>query len=642
MIFVGFFLATTALVLTIAKRLKFPYTVALLVIGFAMQMVFRSLGLETHFEISSDIIYFVLLPVLLYESAFHVNFHQFKLQFKSIMFLATFGLILASIIVAFLLQYFIGIGFWHGLLFGALISTTDPIAVLAIFKELGAPKRLALIAEGESLFNDATAIIAFRLLASFVVAENVFSSKDVLHGIGDFSYVFVGSILFGFVVSYLTSLFIAKVDNDELVETTLTLALCWITFLVAEHVFHLSGIVATVAAGITMGNIGRTKISSPVMHFMEKFWSHLAFLAVSLVFFFTAFDLNIELLFLHPMVTMYAIAAVLIARAISVYVSFGLSNRLSFFKDEPNVPLSWQHVLNWGGLRGVVALVLVYSLPDTYLYKEQFLIFTLSAFLFSLFINGLTIKTVLFFLGLHIPKKEELIMKEEADIFSIQKARQRVEQLSEGEYSVTVKKDVLRALYQEEQKHKMSLEQLATPKDFERSLRLEVLQIESKVIEKLFSKQQIPESVFHTFMGELDMQTDALEYPGLYYGTGFQQGGLLPSKENFYKRMSEISDNIRFLPFLSTYFENQKKALIIERLFLLKARIIASAEAIRYLEHISQLVSNPKNLQIIRQIISEHELYRMRNNFQRQAISREFPRLYTKFETTVVEKIAWS
>ena len=640
-IFVAFFLGLTALILTVTKKIKFPYTVALLIMGFAMQMLFKQLHLEPHIEVSSEIIYFILLPILLYESAFHINFHQFKLQFKSITFLATIGMLTAATTVAGLLSYFLGIGFGHGLLFGALISATDPIAVLAIFKELGAPKRLSLIAEGESMFNDATAVIVFRLLTTFVVAQKIFSPAEVFKGLADFSYVFIGSLAFGFFLAFLTSMFISKIKNDELIETTMTLALSLLSFLIAEHYLHLSGVIATVAAGITMGNFGRTKISGPVIHFMEKFWGYLGFLSISLVFFFTAFDLEIALLFQHPRMTLYAILAVLIARSLSIYITFAITNRAPFFKNEPNVPLKWQHVLNWGGLRGVIPLVLVYSLPDTYHYKEQFLVFTLATFLFTLLINGLTIKKLLYMLRLHLPKKEEQIMQEEADIFSIQKARQKIANLPEDEFSTTVIKDVMRKLYQEEKKHKNKLEELAVPKDFEHSLRLEALLIERSTLQRLFDQEHVNEAVYHTFQSEIDLQLDAIEYPDLYYGVGYQSGGLLPSKENFYKKLDELTSKMRLAPFLKAYLKYQKERIIMDRLSLLQARIVASGEVIKYLNHIAELTSNKQSLSILKTIASEHEQLRLRNKFQIQAISREFPRLYTQFETKVVETLAW-
>lgn len=640
-LFIGFFLLTTALILTITKKIKFPYTVALLIGGFLLQLLFHNFHIETHVTVSADLIYFVLLPILLYESAFHINFHQFKLQFKSITFFATFGMLVAATTVAGLLSYLIGLEFWHGLVFGALISATDPIAVLAIFKELGAPKRLGLIAEGESMFNDATAVIAFKLISGFVVLEKTFSISELGKGILDFSYVFFGSLLFGAVLAYLIAIFIEKINNDELIETTMTIALALVSFLIAEHYLHLSGVIATVAAGITMGNVGRTKISSQVIHFMERFWGYLGFLSISLVFFFTAFDLDMNVVFIHPQITILAILAVLIARAVSVYLTFAITNKVAFFKNEPNVPMSWQHVLNWGGLRGVIPLVLVYSLPETYEYREQFLVFTLVTFLFTLLINGLTIKKLLFLLGLHLPETEEQIIKEESDLFSIQKAKQKIHQLPQDEFSITVTKEVLRKLHQKEKKHKHRLDLLAAPKNFERSLRLEVLQIERKTAEKLFIQQHINEAVFYQFQSEIDMQLDALEYPDLYYGRGYESGGLIQSKENFYDTVKKITKKTYFFPLFNVYLKNKKESLILDRLSLLQARIVASGEVISYLEHITKLTDSAQNNQSIAAIVSDHEQYRLKNNFQIQSISREFPRLYTDFETHLVEKLAW-
>jgi CPA1 family monovalent cation:H+ antiporter len=640
-IFVALFLILTSVILSISKKIKFPYTVALLIVGFAVQFLFRYFHIESHLAVSSELIYFVLLPILLYESAFQINFHQFKLQFKSITFLATFGLLIAITAVAGLLSQLIGLGFWHGFLFGALISATDPIAVLAIFKELGAPKRLSLIAEGESMLNDATAVIVFRVIAGFVVTQKTFATSEIFKSFADFSFVFVGSLFFGFFLAYLTSMFIARIKNDELIETTMTLALALASFLFAEHYFGLSGVISTVAAGITMGNLGRTKISIPVIQFMEKFWKYLGFLAISLVFFFTAFDLKIELLFNHPKTTLLVILSVLIARSISIYFTFTVTNNLSFFKDEPNVPLSWQHVLNWGGLRGVIPLVLVYSLPDSYVYKEQFLIFTLATFLFTLIVNGLTIKKLLYFLKLHLPKKEEQIMKEEADIFSIQKAHQKVDSLPKDEFSPSVIHEVIRKMDHEEKEHKDKLEELAIPKDFEQSLHLEVLQIERESLKRLFNQQHINEAVFYTFQGEIDMQLDALEYPDLYYDKHNEHDGLIPSKEHFYKGVHRLTQKIKFAPFLDNYFTKRKERIVVDRLSLLQSRIVTSGEVIEYLDHISDITKNTQIKKVVSEIISEHEQYRLKNNFQIQEISREFPRLYRDFETKTVETLAW-
>lgn len=641
-LFIGLFLALTAILQTVTSRTSFPYTVALIIVGFIGQYILTTTGIENPLRLESELIYFILLPLLLYESAFHINFHQFQLQFKTITFISTFGVLLATGCTAFLLTQFLGMSVLEGLLFGSMISATDPIAVLALFKQLGAPKRLGLLAEGESMFNDATAVILFRAIASFVVANELFATVDIAFRVLDFTYVFIGSLLFGFVLAFLTSLFIARIKNDRLVETTLTLALALITFVTAEHFFALSGVIATVAAGLTMGNLGRTKISSPVISFMEELWEYIGFLSVSLVFFFAALDLDIAGIVSQPYSVVLVILAVLVSRAVSVYVSFFLTNTIPFFKNEPNVPLKWQHVMNWGGLRGVIPLVLVYSLPLEFSLREEFIAYTLATFLFTMLINATTIRKLLMKLGLHLPKREEEIIKEEANIFSIQEAKNRVELLSPEEFSRVVIKDVQRSLSEKEIKHQRKLTELATPRELEKSLRLEVIEIERRTLKRLYEQEHISAQVLNTFETELDLQQDALEYPELYAGRGYREGGRLDSQEKFLNRLQALSNQIKNFPFLGSWLLRSKSELIVARLSLLQARIVASSDAITYLNHVAELLDNDKqSLRIIDNVKAEHEQFRLKNNFQMQIIERDYSRLFQDFERKLVETLAW-
>lgn len=641
-LFTGLFLAVTAVLQTFAQHSKFPYTVLLLVVGFLGQYILSTTGIENPLNLESDLIYFVLLPLLLYESAFHINFHQFQLQFKTITFISTFGVLLATACTAFLLSQFLGISVLNGLLFGAMISATDPIAVLSLFKELGAPKRLGLLAEGESMFNDATAVILFHVIASFAVAQELFATVDLAFSILDFAYVFIGSLLFGFALAYVASQFISRIKNDRLVETTLTLALALTSFVAAEHFFSLSGVIATVAAGLTMGNLGRTTISSPVISFMEELWEYVGFLAVSLVFFFAALDLDIAGILAQPYTVLLVILAVLISRAISVYASFFLTNTIPFFKNEPNVPLKWQHVMNWGGLRGVIPLVLVYSLSIEFPLREEFIAYTLATFLFTMLVNATTIRKLLMKLGLHLPKREEEIIQEETNIFSIQEAKERIEALSADEFSRVVIKDVQRSLSEKELHHQHRLAELATPRELEKSLRLEVIEIERRALLRLFEQEHISANVLNTFQTELDLQQDALEYPELYAGRGYREGGRLDSQEAFLHRLSHLQGQIKSFPFLQQWLLNSQKNLILARLSLLQARIVASGEAIEYLEHVTELLDNDKQAtRIIDSVRAEHEQYRLKNNFQMQIIERDYSRLFQEFERKLVETLAW-
>lgn len=641
-LFGSLILAVTSALQPLTKHTRVPYTVALLILGFSLQLISKELNIDIGIGLPTEVTYSLILPLMLFESAFHINFHQFKMQFKTITFMATFGVLLAIGIIGGLLSLLIGLSLPHALLFGAIIASTDPISVVALFKELGAPKRLGLVAEGESMFNDATAVIFFRLLAGFAVAQQHFSTVSLVRSVGDFVYVFAGSLLAGAVMGYVAALFIARVKNDRLVETTLTVALALFSFIAAEHFFKLSGVISTVAAGIVMGNIGRTKISSTVVSFMEEFWEYLAFLGVSLVFFFAAFELDITFISLNPRVLATVVAVTLVARAISVYVSFAITNYAPGFKNEPNVPLSWQHVMNWGGLRGVIPLVLVYSLPEDYFLRETFISYTLACFIFTLLVNATTIRQLMMALKLHLPRREEEIVTEQSELFKIGKARRRLEQLSKDQFPVHILQDVERQISRSEREHQRHLLDLVTPKELTRSLRLEGLEIERILAQKMYSEGSINEVTLYEFISELDLQQDALEHPQIVSGKGFRSGGKLASQELFQAHLERIREGMRQFVWMQSWLMSSKERLIMERLALLQTRIVGSTEVLKYLDGVSQLLAGHTSLHAaIQEVQHEHEQHRLKNSFQMQSLERDYPRFYQNFERQLVEALTW-
>lgn len=642
-LFLGFFLLLVALLHGISKKTKFPFTVVLLLVGFIAQFAARYTNLSIDLSLSTDIIYFILLPLLLFESAMHVNFHQFKLQFKTITALTTSGLLLSVGIVGAGLHFILGIPWLESLLFGALISSTDPIAVLAIFKNLGAPRRLALLAEGESMFNDATGVIAFRFFAGILFTASAVQGMTIAYAIFDFLYVFIGSLIVGGFMGWIISEFIARVDNDKLIETTLTIALALLSFVVAEHFFQLSGVIATVAAAITLGNVGRTRISGDVLHFMEELWEYVGFVSISLIFFFAAYSLDWEPILNNPIAVAISILLVLIGRALSVYGSFFFSNRLPFFKDEPNVPLSWQHIMNWGGLRGVIPLVLVATLPEDFIYREMFLAFTLANFVFTLLINATTIGFLLRKLGLHLPRKEEAIIEAEMNIFTIEKAKEALRQVSHEDFDKDVVLSVHRRLMSQELQHKKYLNSLATPKELEQSLRLQAIEIERETLKRLFQQGHINENVYFQFESELDLQQDAIEYPEVSAGRGFGPGGHLDTSTSFRQRLLQLRLLTKSLPFLRGLLWPSKEQLITDRLQVLQTRILASTEAIVYFQKVLALMQgNARSCKAVQDVISDHEQLRLKNSFQLQGLAQEYPKTYAKFQQDMISTYVWT
>ncbi len=637
-VFFGIFFAVISLLHFFSKIVSLPYVVSLLIFGLLAQFATNLVGLHHEIALPPDFIFYVILPLLLFDSAIRINFHQFQLHFRTITFLTTFGLLVSVAIVGVLAAWISDIPLIYGLLFGAIISATDPIAVVAIFKSLRAPKRLSLIAEGESMFNDATAVIAFRALLAIAVGAVGFESSSLAITLGNFIYVFIGSLVVGACAGYLSSKIIKKIDNDHIIETTITVALALSVFIITEHFLHMSGVIATVMAGIILGNYGRTAISRGVVEFIDNLWEYIAFLGISLVFFFSTYSLDLNFFLGQTYVLAAVVVAALIARALSVYLSFFITNRVKFFRREPNVPMAWQHILNWGGLRGVIPLVLVYSLPSNFIYKNEFISFTLGAFLFSLFVNGTTIKTLLMKLGIHIPKKEEEIIREEEELFETEETRRKLGKIANNDFVVDIKKNLEAKLLEEERRHKETLLRLSGSKEFLRSLKYQALQIERDKLDELFEKGFINESVYFVFETQLDIQFDSLEFPEVT--GGIKRGGLLPSRKRFSERMVRLEKLSREHPLLARISESPKEILIKDRIALLKTRLATCISVLDYTKRTKKVFAgNAEALRAISIVENEYKFYVKSNKKQMKDLSVSFRDIAKEYEEEFVQTL---
>ena len=329
------------------RRLRIPYTVALVIVG--LLFTFQS---SLKFELTPELILALFVPPLVFEAAFHLNFQELRRNLPAILLLAVPGVILTAFIVGGMLVFGIKLSLPIALVFGSLIAATDPVSVVALFRTLGVPKRLSVLIEGESLFNDGTAIVLFNLMLAITLS----SKLNLIESVGKFFGVSIGGIIVGLVLGWLISLLISRVDN-YLIETTLTTVLAFGSYLMAEKL-GVSGVLAVVAAGLVNGNISAQGMSPTSRIVIFNFWEYVAFLANSLIFLLLGLQINITALLASWQPILWAILAVFIARFIVVYGLSWLVNRVS----EP-IPLRWQHILNWGDLRGAISLALVLSLP---------------------------------------------------------------------------------------------------------------------------------------------------------------------------------------------------------------------------------------------------------------------------------------
>ena len=368
-------LLIVSIVAIAVRRLRIPYTVALVIVGLLItfQTTFK-------FELTPELILALFVPPLVFEAAFHLNLIELRRNLPVILLMAVPGVILTTLIIGGLLTFGIKLSLPIALVFGSLIAATDPVAVVALFRSLGVPKRLSVLIEGESLFNDGTAIVLFNLM--LVIALT--GKYNLVDSLVRFFTVSIGGIVVGLVLGWLIAQLISRVDN-YLIETTLTTVLAFGSYLVAERL-GFSGVLAVVVAGLVNGNISPQGMSPTSRIVIFNFWEYVAFLTNSFVFLLIGLQVNINALLASWQPILWAILAVFIARIIVVY---GL-NWLGKHVSEP-VPLTWQHILNWGDLRGAISLALVLSLPVSLgADRDMLRVMTFGVVLFTLLVQSTT------------------------------------------------------------------------------------------------------------------------------------------------------------------------------------------------------------------------------------------------------------
>ncbi len=367
-------LLIAALVAMLTQRLRIPYTVGLVLVGFGLTLF----GQIPFLFITPDIILALLVPPLVFEAAFHLNYRDLRQNLPVILSLAVPGVILTTALVGLFVFYSAGISLPAALLFGALVAATDPVSVVALFRSMGAPRRLQVIIEGESLLNDGTAIVVFNLMLLFVLTGQF----NLLQGVGEFFFIAGGGLLVGLVSGILISQLIGRIDN-YLVETALTTVLAYGAYLTAEYLIGVSGVLAVVAAGLSAGQFGPRGMSPTTRIVVANFWEFAAFLANSFVFLIIGLEIDLSVLVANAPAIGWAILAVLIARAVTVY---GLS------WVGKGIPLAWKNVLFWGGLRGAISLALALSLTADIPNRTQLQAMAFGVVLFTLLVQSLSMK----------------------------------------------------------------------------------------------------------------------------------------------------------------------------------------------------------------------------------------------------------
>lgn len=374
---IEFLLLIAGIVSMLARKARVPYSVGLTLAGIGL--AFSPVKIEL--ALTRDLVFMALLPPLLFEAAFHVEWGAFRRNLSVILTLATVGVLISlsfiSLGVAFLLHWTPALA----LLLGVLLSATDPVAVLAAFKETKTSERLRLLVDAESLLNDGTVAVLFVITMAMAAGREL----TPLGVFSSFTFTTLGGIVFGALSAGLV-LGLAGHTDDPLVEITFTTIAAYGSFLAAEY-FGFSGVLATLTAGIIVGNVGSIgAFSDKGREGVVAFWEFMGFVANSIIFLLIGVQLTRQNFQAYWIPSLLVVLLATLGRALTVYACCGV-----FAKTRHRVSRPHQHTLFWGGLRGALSLALALGLPANLPRREEIITIVFAVVAFSILVQGSTI-----------------------------------------------------------------------------------------------------------------------------------------------------------------------------------------------------------------------------------------------------------
>lgn len=411
-------LTVGAIFKSLFQRTRIPYTVGLFAIGLAAGIMNRmgvfhgmpqfSAALDSVANINPDLILYIFLPILIFDAAYELNLHIFKKTLTNATLLAAPGLIICMILTAGVLMaisFFVpGYEKWtwaSALMFGALISATDPVAVVALLHELKTSKRFSTLVDAESLLNDGTGIVCFMLFYGITV----WGRNDELTPILEFCQVVAGGAILGFIAARLVIWFITRVNSEEMIQNSVIILSAYLVFILAQLYLGISGVIALVAFGLTIAYVGKPRLKPQVNIFMGSFWELLTYIANTLIFIIVGIVIaeKVDFSWPHCAILLLVYIALNIIRYITIMMLYPIMKRSGYGLNKKE-----SIILTWGGLRGALGMTLALMVSYTPAIPEeirsQVLFFTAGTVTLTLCINATTMRWLLNKLGLiYIP-----------------------------------------------------------------------------------------------------------------------------------------------------------------------------------------------------------------------------------------------
>ena len=504
-----------AILKSLLKHSRLPYTVGLFAIGIILGVmnrtgVFQSLP-ELHDAVSSvaninpDLILYLFLPILIFDAAYELNLHIFKKTLANATLLAAPGLIICMLLTGALMMgvatFIPGFESWtwaFALMFGALISATDPVAVVALLHELKTSKRFSTLVDAESLLNDGTGIVCFMLFFGAYAAGETTHASPVITFIREVGL----STLLGFLLARIVIWFITRINSEEMVQNSVIILAAYLTFILSQYYLGVSGVIALVAFGLTVTYVGKPRLKPQVNTFMEHFWELLTYIANTLIFILVGVVIAEKvdfswgalgvLILIYIALNLIRFAMIMLLYPVMKRLGYGLTRRESV-------------ILTWGGLRGALAMTLALMVSYTPAIPEdirsQVLFFTAGIVTLTLCINATTMRALLNRLGLtHVPSARTMLA------YRIEKSiRDNSEKYLEG----LKKRDALEGA----KWHKVESYMTAQPQEPAKNpqnkailpeIRLRVLDKEKAICREIYEEGVISKPVFLRLMNSLD------------------------------------------------------------------------------------------------------------------------------------------
>lgn len=506
----------------VAKRLNVPEALTLVAAGAVVGALSDRVDLLApvgELAVTPGVVFFVFLPTLVFHSAFSLDARALRENLAPTLTLAIPGLILSTGVIGGIMHWFapqlgVRLGWPEALLLGSILAATEPVAVVSMFARVGAPRRLSVLVEGESLFNDATAIALSRVLLGVMGAGAV--GGAFVDGFIQLIVLFVGGLAVGWGLALVAGLALGAVRSDALVEITITTVLAYLAFYLGELTFGLSGVMSVVAAGIVMGGWGRAKISPSVSEYLNSYWEYLAGLANWLIFILVGLTVDFGAIVASLPLLVGVVAAMFISRALAVYTLLPLATRLT--GGEP-IDRGYQTVILWGGVRGGVALAIALSLPESVESRDLLISLTTGAVLVSLVVQTFTIERVVRYFHLDRPQLSDRLAQLEAQIAARVRTLAEIPVLEEGGlFSRKIASETRSRVEHALRYERATLEQLreeSLDRDEERRLLyLRCFAAERSQYYHMLTLGHLSERAYRNLTHSLDLQVDSVRHEG--------------------------------------------------------------------------------------------------------------------------------